>query len=103
MRTGSTRAHASVSTRIGVIRSTPTISANAPPPESRGATRMSDSPEDVLRKAEALLARHRMPRTERQPAPPVDFPTLTEVDEAAPPRPGEGGVPTRRIALTHPE
>ena len=41
----------------------------------------NDDPNDVLRKAEALLAKHRVPRNERQPAPPVDFPTLTEIVE----------------------
>ena len=40
---------------------------------------MNDDPDDVLRKAEALLAKHRGPQDEKQPAPPVDFPTLTEI------------------------
>lgn len=62
---------------------------------------MSDSPDDVLRKAEALLARHRMPRSDRQPAPPVDFPTLTEVVEEAPPRPTDSGVPMSESDLAN--
>lgn len=49
---------------------------------------MSNDPDDILRKAEALLARHRAPRLD-QPEPPVDFPTLTEVIDPAPPSPAQ--------------
>lgn len=54
---------------------------------------MSDDPNDVLRKAEALLAKHRIPRNEKQPAPPVDFPTLTEVVEETVNNAKTSGVP----------
>ncbi|MFO7188859.1 MAG: hypothetical protein DIU74_004150 [Pseudomonadota bacterium] len=47
---------------------------------------MNDDPDDVLRKAEALLAKHRGPQDEKQPAPPVDFPTLTEIVEEGEPQ-----------------
>ncbi len=53
---------------------------------------MNNDPDDVLRKAEALLAKHRAPR-DRQPEPPVDFPTLTEVVEEAPRDDAPAGVP----------
>jgi hypothetical protein len=44
---------------------------------------MADEADEILKKAEALLAKHRgMPP--EQPAPPADFPTLTEVVEHAP-------------------
>jgi hypothetical protein len=47
--------------------------------------------DEVLGKADALLARHRAARTQRLPDPPPDYPVLTEVvsqaPEAAPPAP----------------
>lgn len=61
---------------------------------------MSDNPDDVLRKAEALLAKHRVPRNDPQPPPPVDFPTLTEIVEEAPPPPG-GGLPMSEAELAN--
>lgn len=47
---------------------------------------MADA-DDVLGKADALLQRYRAARAARQPEPPSDFPVLTEVYEAAGPRP----------------
>lgn len=41
---------------------------------------MADEADEILKKAEALLAKHRGMRPE-QPEPPVDFPTLTEIVE----------------------
>lgn len=60
---------------------------------------MNDDPDDVLRKAEALLAKHRVPRNERQPAPPVDFPTLTEVVEEGVNAAKASGVPMSESEL----
>lgn len=41
------------------------------------ATRRDGDPSEVIGKADALLARHR--QAQRPPAPPTDFPELTEV------------------------
>lgn len=60
---------------------------------------MSDDPEDVLRKAEALLTRHRGPQNEKRPDPPVDFPTLTEIVEVAPATPPVEGAPLNESEL----
>ena len=43
---------------------------------------MADEAEEILKKAEALLAKHRGSRADVEP--PADFPTLTEVIEASP-------------------
>ena len=43
---------------------------------------MADDAEEILKKAEALLAKHRGNRAEVEP--PADFPMLTEVIEASP-------------------
>ena len=59
----------------------------------------NDDPNDVLRKAEALLAKHRVPRNERQPAPPVDFPTLTEIVEEGVHAAKASGVPMSESEL----
>ncbi len=56
-------------------------------------------PDDVLRKAEALLAKHRVPRNEAQPAPPVDFPTLTEIVEEGVNAAKAGSVPMSESEL----
>jgi hypothetical protein len=40
---------------------------------------MTDSDDDVLGKADALLGRHRPQAPPRRPEPPVDFPVLTDV------------------------
>ena len=42
---------------------------------------------EVLGKADALLARHRPQRAVRAPDPPTDFPELTEIISGAPDRP----------------
>lgn len=41
--------------------------------------------DEVLGKADALLARHRAAGSQRGPAPPLDFPLLTDVVSQAPP------------------
>jgi len=41
--------------------------------------------DEVLGKADALLARHRASGSQRGPAPPLDFPLLTDVVSQAPP------------------
>jgi DNA-directed RNA polymerase specialized sigma24 family protein len=41
--------------------------------------------DDVLGKADALLARHRAARLQRGPEPPLDFPLLTDVVSQTPP------------------
>jgi len=41
--------------------------------------------DEVLSKADALLARHRAASSQRGPAPPLDFPLLTDVVSQAPP------------------
>jgi hypothetical protein len=50
---------------------------------------MADPPRsnDVLGKADALLARYKAARAARQPEPPADYPVLTEVFESPKPRP----------------
>lgn len=49
------------------------------------------SADDILGKADALLARHRGARTDRAPEPTGDFPILTEVVESAPATPLDVG------------
>ncbi len=49
------------------------------------------SADDILGKADALLARHRGTRNERAPEPTGDFPILTEVVETTPVEPLEVG------------
>jgi hypothetical protein len=43
--------------------------------------------DDVLGKADALLARYKAARAARQPEPPTDYPVLTDVFETPKPRP----------------
>jgi hypothetical protein len=52
---------------------------------------MADEADEILKKAEALLAKHRGGRP--AVAPPADFPTLTEVVDHGPPDNGRGASP----------
>jgi hypothetical protein len=55
--------------------------------------------DEVLGKADALLARHRAARMQRQPEPPADYPVLTEVVSQAPPVTTPAAAPAPEIDL----